>query len=86
MHAHQCIWRCLGISILKGALRVYRCVEGACLANDDCPDLATIAGAGEVAEGALHLGEQAHASGAAMFKQSSAAFSLGHQHIMRGTA
>ena len=54
-----------GVQGLQGALRVYRCVEGAGLANDNRPDLAAVAGAGEVAEGILHLGEQAHAGGAA---------------------
>lgn len=44
----------------------YRCVEGAGLANDHSEDLAIVAAAsGEVAKGALHLGEESHPSGAA---------------------
>ena len=72
-----------GLLTLQGAVKTYRRVEGARLANDNGPDLAAVACAGKVAEGALHLGEQAHAGGAAVFKQSSAAFRLDCQRMMR---
>ena len=51
---------------LMGFTEAYCCVEGAGLANDHSEDLAIVASAsGEVAKGALHLGEESHPGGAA---------------------
>ena len=57
--------RLIALLILKCDPKAYRRVEGARFADDDRPDLPPVAGACEVAEGALHLGEESHAGGAA---------------------